>query len=119
MKQHHERSILVVENTSVVRASFGVVMEWEGCRVMLCSDGMSAVAAATGETFDVILVDYSMPGLNGPTVTKMLRAHHPGMHIIGMSLDDRRNEFLEAGADAFILKPFDMDKIIMLLKNSR
>jgi CheY-like chemotaxis protein len=117
--QEQGRKVLVVDDNSQVRAVISVVLEREGCRVTQCSDGISAVTAANEDMFDAILIDYSMPGPNGAVVTEMLRAHAPCMNIIGISLDDRSNEFLAAGADAFLAKPFDTDEMLRLLKIPR
>jgi CheY-like chemotaxis protein len=102
-----------------MRAAIGVMPERRGYRVTQCSDGMSAVAAAKEGVFDAILIDYSMPGINGASVTETLRERHFRVNIIGMSLDDRTNEYLAAGADGFLTKPFDVDEMLRLLKISR
>jgi CheY-like chemotaxis protein len=117
--QEQGRKVLVVDDNSQIRAVISVVLEREGCRVTQCSDGMSAVTAAKEDVYDAILIDYSMPGPNGAVVTEMLRPHAPRMNIIGISLDDRSNEFLAAGADAFLTKPFDTDEMLRLLKITR
>ena len=61
-----------------------------------------------------MLVDFSMPGLSGLEVVKNLRERHRRACIIGMSIEDRGNSFLAAGADAFLMKPFYTAELIRL-----
>jgi len=117
--QTQGRSILVVDDNELLRDVISAVLAREGCRVTPCPDGMSAVVRANEDVFDTILIDYSMPGLNGATATEMLRERHLQVNIIGMSMDDRNKEFLAAGADAFLAKPFALDDMLSLLKITR
>jgi CheY-like chemotaxis protein len=57
--------------------------------------------------------------MNGVEVTKRLRLRFPGAVIIGVSTDDRREDFLAAGADAFLLKPFRNAELLNLVKTDR
>lgn len=114
--QNRIRRVLVVDDNALVGSIISALLEREGCRVKLCPEGMSALASASDETFDDILVDYSMPEMNGAAVTLMLRQSHPSANIVGMSLVDRSREFIAAGADKFIKKPFSIDELMKLMK---
>lgn len=114
-----ERRVLVVDGNSFDRAAVSALLDREGCRVTQCPDGATAVAAAEEGTFDAILIDYTMPDLNGAVVTVMLRQRHLRVNIIGMSMDDRSNDFIAAGADVFLMKPFDIADLLALLRIAR
>ena len=99
------RIILLVEDNAVLRETLGTSLAASGFSVIACNDGLSAIEQARQLVFDVLLVDFRMPGLNGLDVVKTVRERYPRVCIIGMSLEDRKNNFLAAGADAFLMKP--------------
>jgi PAS domain S-box-containing protein len=71
------------------------------------SDGREAVEKAAVLSPDVILMDISMPNLNGIDATRIIRCQHSGIRIIGLSLyseDERAREMLEAGAAFYMTK---------------
>ena len=71
------------------------------------NDGCTAVSMAAALLPDVILMDISMPGMNGIEATKIIHQQHPNIHIVGLSLytaSERANEILDAGATFFISK---------------
>ena len=109
------KAVLIIDDNSTIRGILGDFLEQKGFSVTLCADGISGIAQAAAGKYDVFLVDYNMEGLNGTVVARMLRAKLPGARIIGMSLEDRSKDFLAAGADAFLEKPFDVNRMIKLL----
>ena len=114
-----EKSVLVVDDNSFARAAISALLEQEGCRVTQCPDGATALTAVEEGTFDAILIDYTMPDLNGAVVTVMLRQRHLRLNIIGMSMDERSHDFINAGADAFLMKPLDIVDLLGLLRTAR
>jgi two-component system alkaline phosphatase synthesis response regulator PhoP len=108
------RTILLVEDSAVLRETLRYLLEDSGFCVIACSDGPSAIEQAHNRVIDVMLVDFRMPGLNGLDVVKIVRERRPRVCIIGMSLEDRENVFLAAGADAFLMKPFDIEELVRI-----
>jgi len=108
------REILLVEDNTLLRETLQSVLEAAAFRVIACHDGESAIEQARDRDIDVLLVDFRMPGLNGVDVTKIVRERHPSACIIGMSLENREKNFLAAGADAFLMKPFDTEELIRI-----
>lgn len=63
--------------------------------------------------FDIVITDYLMPQMNGLELSRRIRKSNPSTFIIGMSgLDGVRNDFLTAGAHAFVRKPFCLPDIL-------
>ncbi len=104
--------ILVVEDNEELRLEMGAQLEREGWQVTLCPDGPSAIHSAVKRDYNVALIDFSIPGIRGAVVAETIRVLNPKARIIGTSFQDRRQEFLAAGADAFLLKPFDLEKMM-------
>lgn len=111
-----KRTVLVIEDTVLVRETLRDMLKADGFEVRECGDGASALDAAAKSDFHIIITDYRMPNMNGVEATKHLRLRFPASVIIGVSSDDRRADFLAAGADAFLLKPYRYDDLINLLK---
>lgn len=92
-----------------------VFLEMEGeFEVTAVERGSEAVAAAIANPPDVILLDYMMPGMNGPETFAALRANErtrsiPVIFLTGMSDAEVQGDLLAAGARGFIQKPFNPD----------
>ncbi len=111
------KTILVVEDNSNMRIILGTLLEARGFHVTLCEDGASADDLLEQSVFDVILVDLYMPGKSGLDVTKTIRKRNDRVCIIGMSLENRVRDFLDAGADAFLEKPFDIGDLTRIIND--
>lgn len=114
-----KRAVLVIEDVSVIREALCSILESEGFEVSGCDDGTSALAAASEKDFHIIITDYRMPKMNGVDATKHLRMRFPLSIIIGISSDDKGEDFLLAGADAFLLKPYRYDDLANLINSRR
>jgi len=91
-----------------------------GMEVDVVDNGERAWEMVQNQSYDLLLTDIRMPGINGITLTKKIRAmeNHadkPRLRIIGLSahaLEDVANECLEAGMDHFMTKPVDPETIL-------
>jgi len=77
------------------------------------------LTAAAKNEFQVIITDYCMPNMNGVDVTRRLRTRFPASIIIGVSSDHMSEDFLAAGANAFLLKPYRYSELVNLLRKQR
>ncbi len=114
-----KRSVLVIDDALLARETLCAVLESIGFEVHGCEDGASALEAASKNDFHVIITDYRMPHMNGVAVTRRLRRRFPAAVIIGVSSDDEKNDFLAAGADAFLLKPYRYRDLLTLIINAK
>ncbi len=110
------KSILVIEDMAPVRELLCKVLASGGFEVTGCPDGMSALLDAAQRHYDFVITDYRMPHMSGVEITRHLRSSSPETVIIGVSVNDRREDFLGAGANAFLLKPYQYDELLSLLK---
>lgn len=101
-------SILHVEDHKLVAQLVKDLLVAENWQVDLCVDGDAALRKLTDENrYDVIIVDYELPGLNGLELVKRARkmTHRRRTPIIMLSASDYETEAWRAGVDAFLRKP--------------
>lgn len=101
--------VLLCDDHGVVRAGLaGLVGTFEGVEVVATAGGADeAVAAVDAHGADVVLMDLEMPGPDGISATRRIRAAHPGTAVVILtSFSDRARilEALEAGAIGYLLK---------------
>ncbi len=101
--------VLVADDDPDARAVYCGAVYHLGHRVIGCADGSEAVATAFRRRPDVVLMDMSMPGLDGVTATRSIKQHLPATFVVAMTghgeryFDAARN----SGCDAFLCKPFN------------
>lgn len=104
--------VLVVDDDERSRKLLEVVLAIEGYRVATAASGAQALAAIEQEVPDAVLLDFLMPGMDGPGLCARIRAlplQRPLPLIVLSGMDDHasRETASAAGADDFIVKPFD------------
>jgi two-component system cell cycle response regulator DivK len=120
MKQEKEL-LLVVEDFEDSRFMMLRLLEMAGYRVLEASDGEQAVELAVQKRPALILMDLSLPKLDGLAATRKIRQHKGvgKVPIVAVSAHDAaesRNEALEAGCNEYVSKPIDLDHLNALLK---
>ena len=108
-----DRSVLVAEDNAVNQLVAMRMLQRLGCRVTVVDDGTSAVEAFRRGHFDVVLLDYQMPEMDGIEAAKRIRALPGGdqARIVAMTAnvrDDDRTACVEAGMDGFVAKPLTL-----------
>lgn len=108
--------LMVIDDDDTNRRLLGEALERLGHRVTGHASGARALAAVEGERPDVILVDASMPELDGFEVCRRLRSNPrlplvPILFTSGHTARAVRDAAFEAGADDFVCKPFDLKEI--------
>jgi DNA-binding response OmpR family regulator len=106
--------ILVVEDDAPLRETIATVLCADGFEVDTASDGRRAIEKLQDSSFDAIVVDIRMPGLDGPGLYRELAARQPALlpRIIfttGDVLSDWVRTFLEAVGGQQLYKPFDIE----------
>ena len=114
--------ILIVDDHATVRKVFREVLQQrpELCVVGDASDGVEAIAQAHALRPDVILMDISMPNMDGVEATRRIRAELPFIQILGLSMQPRTQEphaIEQAGASGFFMKGSDTQRLIDHLLN--
>lgn len=105
------RRVLVVDDDELTREILATILDLEEFEVDLAEDGEQALAAVAAGPPDVVVLDVMMPGLDGFEVLRRLRADEATAHLPVILLTARdtaedRRAGEEAGADAYLTKPF-------------
>ena len=94
--------ILVIDDDRTTRECLRMLLEFEGYLVSSCESGPAAFELLRKRFFEIFLVNYKMPEMNGDEIVRRLREECPDVLIIGFSMESKGRAFLAAGADGFI-----------------
>jgi CheY-like chemotaxis protein len=116
------QTILVVDDEPLVRRSLARILRRHGVEVVEAADGPSALRIVEArDDIGLALVDLVMPGMDGEQVLAALRARVPPLDVVVMSgwaREERAQACVQAGAMAFLSKPFAVDDLQRVLEAS-
>ncbi|MGS2641147.1 response regulator [Streptosporangium sp. LJ11] len=115
MAEGEAARVLVVDDEPALREALQSSLEFEGYRVGLASDGRAALEAIDREPYELVLLDVMMPRLDGLTACRRLRAagnHLPVLMLTARDAVGDRVSGLDAGADDYLVKPFELDELL-------
>jgi two-component system, cell cycle response regulator DivK len=109
--------ILVVEDNEMNRDMLSRRLQRRGYEVVIAVDGQEGVALAQSEVPDLILMDMSLPVLDGWEATRQLKAASetksiPIVALTAHAMSDDREKALEAGCDDYDTKPIEMPRLL-------
>jgi DNA-binding response OmpR family regulator len=104
--------VLVVEDDPAIARVLGLLLERAGFVVDQAGDGPSAVDHFDREQPDLVLLDVTLPGIDGWTVLRHIRGASLVPVMVVTSNVNTRDRSLAEGADAFVTKPFDNAELI-------
>lgn len=112
-------SILVVEDDETLAMGLTNALEHERFTVTHCDSGEAALEAVEDDVPDVLVLDVMLPGMDGLSVLKRVKAEHPELPVIlltARSAEVDRVLGLELGADDYVVKPFSLRELIARVK---
>ena len=112
--------ILVADDQPQVRRAIENILVRAGYQVVTATNGVEAVAAATREHFDLVLLDAVMPQLGGRGAFDQLRALQPGLRVLfvsGYGADELTDRFLATTDVPLLRKPFDPDALLRAVRS--
>ena len=113
--------ILAIDNESNILEVINMTLYMEGFEVITAADGAMGVALAQERNPQLILLDVTMPGMDGWQALKLLRESQAASQIpiymlTGMANAADKDRASQEGATGYILKPFDIDKLAETVK---
>ena len=121
--EHGASTVLVIEDDEPIRALITATLP-ESWAVLEAADGWEALVLAREHHPHAVLIDHDLPVMNGVDVCGVLRQEPWAEHcrLVALTANDDphvRDQFTEAGVDAFLLKPFSPTQLIELLESLR
>lgn len=115
------KRILIVDDSTAVRQSVSYVLEQAGYEVVQAVDGVDALSKLDGSAFHLVVTDVNMPNMDGIELTGKIRGLEaykftPVVMLTTESQESKMNAGKEAGATGWIVKPFNSDKLLQVVK---
>ncbi|WP_075779407.1 response regulator transcription factor [Streptomyces acidiscabies] len=113
------QTVLLAEDDRAIRHALERALTLEGYQVSAVADGVEALAHAHKSPPDVLVLDVMMPGIDGLQVCRVLRAEGdrtPILMLTALVETADRIAGLDAGADDYVVKPFDVEEVFARLR---
>jgi two-component system response regulator MprA len=111
--------VLVADDDRAIRESLARALDLEGYEVVTVVDGVESLTRVHKESFDALVLDVMMPGVDGLAVCRVLRAEGdrtPVLMLTARVETPDRVAGLDAGADDYLPKPFELDELLARLR---
>ena len=114
-------TILTVDDTASMRQMISFTLHSVGHEVIQASDGQEALKVIEGKKVDLVIADLNMPNMDGITLLKSLRAladykFTPILMLTTESQEAKRQQGKIAGATGWIVKPFNPEQLLTVVK---
>lgn len=112
-------NVLIVDDERSIRLLLRTILGNFGFDIVEAARGEEALALVRNEQFDAVLLDINMPGMGGIEVCRLMRKASPRLPIVMLTIqgsEDRKVEALNAGADDYITKPFQLRELTARLR---
>jgi two-component system, OmpR family, response regulator MprA len=118
MSTGREPRVLVVEDDEEIAGALQRTLRLDGYAVRVAADGEGALDAATSFMPDLVVLDLGLPGLDGIEVARRLRGADdvPILILTARDAVDSRVEGLDAGADDYLVKPYERQELLARLR---
>ena len=113
-------TLLVVEDDAGVRNLIATTLEAHGYRHVCAGTGRTAIAAATSQAPDIVLLDLGLPDMDGVEVVKSVRSwsQMPVIVVSARTEDADKIRALDAGADDYLTKPFSVGELLARIRTT-
>jgi two-component system, OmpR family, response regulator len=109
---------LLIEDDRKLASLLIEFLQQHGVSTMVAGDGTEALALLANRRFDILLVDLTLPGMDGLTLTRRIRESHSTPLIMVTARDDDTDKIvgLELGADDYLAKPFNPRELLARIR---
>ena len=114
-----EIRILLVEDEKKIADSLKKGLSEQNYHVEVAYDGIEGKKLFESQKFDLVILDINLPGYNGYTLCKKIRNRNPSIPIVmltALSATDDKIEGFDAGADDYVVKPFDFKELLVRIR---
>lgn len=115
------KTIMTIDDSPTIRQMVSLTLSEAGYQIIEAVDGLDALAKVNGHRIDLFLGDVNMPNLDGIELTRRLRANPstrftPIVLVTTESQVEKKMAGKAAGASGWIIKPFDPDQLLAVVK---
>ena len=113
--------ILVIDDEKAIRNTLKEILEYEKHRVSLAANGLEGLDLLKKESFDALLLDIKMEGMDGMEVLEQVSKEYPDLPVVmisGHGTVDTAVKAIKMGAFDFIEKPLDLNRLLITLRNA-
>ena len=115
------KTVLTVDDSTSIRQMVSFMLKSAGYQVLEANDGKAGLEKAKSQTVDLILTDQNMPIMDGLTLIRSLRAlpqyrTTPILMLTTESSDAMKSQGRAAGATGWLVKPFDPQKLLEVVR---
>ena len=116
---NNETRILIVDDDDTIRSTMKAILEDEGYKVDLAANGKEGVQKAEKTTYNIALLDIRLPDMEGIELLKLMKPAIPRTRkimVTGYPSTQNAIEALNKNADAYLIKPVDIEKLLSTIK---
>ena len=111
--------IIIVDDDEGIRETLVAILQEEGYQVDTAENGKEAIKKTNAEFYNLALIDIRLPDIEGIDLLKEIKETVPKIRkiiITGYPTMQNAIEAVNNGADAYVLKPFDVEKVLRIIK---
>ena len=115
------KNILIVDDDEQILEMLTEILDEEDLEADQCSSGEEAISKLSDVRYKLVISDVRMPGMSGFDLLEFIKDRYEDTRVIlmtGYTDDYDISDALILGADDYITKPFDIDKVVLSVKNS-
>src|SRR5665213_1528958 len=116
-----QASILVIDDEASIRESLEVLLSLEGYTISMAVDGEEGLRMLESNSYDLVLLDLAMPGQSGLEILPQIKERQPDLPVIMITAYgtvDNVIEAVRAGAENFVQKPWDNEKLLADIRSA-
>ncbi len=111
------RTILVVDDDEIMRSALKRILEAQGYKILQAQDGLELSKLLETTRLDMILLDINLPWVDGLELCRLIKSHYNFKNVPLIIISARKDKDdvergIDAGADDYLTKPFDIDQMI-------
>jgi DNA-binding NtrC family response regulator len=116
---NNETKILIVDDDDTIRSTMKAILEDEGYKVDLAASGKEGIQKAKETSYNIALLDIRLPDIEGVELLKLMKPAEPRTRkimVTGYPSTQNAIEALNKNADAYLIKPVDIEKLLSTIK---
>ena len=116
---NNETRILIVDDDDTIRSTMKAILEDEGYKVDLAASGKEGVQKAEKTAYNIALLDIRLPDMEGVELLKLMKPAVPRTRkimVTGYPSTQNAIDALNKNADAYLIKPVDIEKLLSIIK---